>query len=64
MTDPITSSTAPKLGPLTPYLVVKGAAAEPFCSEGNFCLVPCMGDNTCPVGMRCDDSVYGMVCLF
>ncbi len=41
-----------------------GAGALPFCADDGFCLVPCTGDDTCPEGMRCDDSVYGMVCLF
>jgi hypothetical protein len=44
--------------------LLEGADADPFCSEGDFCLVPCISDDACPVGMRCDDSMYGLVCLF
>ena len=39
-------------------------ALDPVCSIDGFCLIPCTIEEDCPEPMRCDDSVYGLVCLW
>jgi hypothetical protein len=39
-------------------------ALAPVCSIDGFCLIPCTVEEDCPEPMRCDESVYGLVCLW
>lgn len=39
-------------------------ALDPVCSIDGFCLIPCTMEADCPEPMRCDDSMYGTVCLW
>jgi hypothetical protein len=39
-------------------------AQDPVCTADAFCVLPCSDASECPDGMRCDDSAYGLVCLW